>query len=162
MRSDPLHPSSRCAYRYGVGILCVVMLIAMAFGMSAKADEQMPLMGGDADRGRILFFSCKACHDLAPGRGHTTIDQGPNLFGLFGRRVGTDPDYKYYSAALKNADFIWTDHRLEQWLLSPNSLLPGNKMPFSGIMKAQDRLDLIAYLRQFKTDPPPQSLMTIK
>lgn len=29
-------------------------------------------------------------------------------------------------------------------------------------MKAQDRLDLIAYLRQFKADPPPDALMTIK
>ncbi|WP_281300879.1 MULTISPECIES: c-type cytochrome [unclassified Iodidimonas] len=118
--------------------------------------------GGDAERGRILFFSCKACHDLAPADIHMTDDSKPNLFGLFGRRVGFDPNYQHYSATLKDADFIWTEDRLDQWLKSPNSLLPGNKMPFSGIMKDQDRLDLIAYLRQFKADPPPDAVMTIK
>lgn len=98
---------------------------------------------GDAVKGKRLFNRCKACHNLtATGRSR----MGPNLDGLFGRQAGTYEDYKY-SKALAEADFVWTEEKLDAWLVAPRSFLPGNKMAFAGLRKDQDRKDLMAYLR---------------
>lgn len=133
MRSDLPFPSSRCAQRSKRRMLYVLLLFAMAFGVSAAADESISIPGGDAERGRTLFFSCKACHELAPADIRTTDDSKLNLFGLFGRRVGFDPNYNHYSAALKDADFIWTEDRLDQWLKSPILYCRAIKCHFQGL-----------------------------
>jgi cytochrome c len=39
---------------------------------------------------------------------------------------------------------------MSKYLESPLSFMPGTKMAFAGIKDAQDRKDLIAYLRTFK------------
>jgi len=99
---------------------------------------------GNSEEGRRIFNRCKACHNL------TATDRtrlGPNLNSLFGRHAGTAENYKY-SRALLEADFVWTETALDEWLTKPNSFLPGNKMQFAGLRKDQDRKDLIAYLRQ--------------
>ncbi|WP_262691415.1 c-type cytochrome [Kordiimonas aestuarii] len=99
---------------------------------------------GDAEKGKRIFNRCKACHNL------TAADRsrmGPNLDNLFGRQAGSKEDYKY-SKALAEADFVWTEEKLDQWLMSPKTFLPGNKMAFAGLRKEDDRKDLMAYLRK--------------
>ena len=73
---------------------------------------------------------------------------GPNLDNLFGRKAGTSESYTRYSKALQEADFVWTEQLLDEWLQKPNTFLPGNKMQFAGLRKEQDRRDLMAYLRE--------------
>lgn len=99
---------------------------------------------GNADKGRRVFNRCKACHNLTAAN-RTRL--GPNLDALFGRKAGTASNYKY-SRALKDADFVWTEAHLNDWLTKPNTFLPGNKMQFAGVRREQDRKDLIAYLRK--------------
>ncbi|MCJ9430295.1 c-type cytochrome [Kordiimonas marina] len=99
---------------------------------------------GDAKVGERVFNRCKACHNLSGAQRHRI---GPNLNGLFGRKVGTSEGYKY-SKALQDADFVWTEAKLDKWLTKPQAFLPGNKMPFAGLKSAQERKNLIAYLRQ--------------
>ena len=70
---------------------------------------------------------------------------GPNLHGVFGRRIGTKPDYDYSEAAEK-AGFVWDGGRLDGWLADPRGFLPGTKMAFPGIKTEPDRRDVIAYL----------------
>lgn len=57
-----------------------------------------PALAGDPATGEALFSQCKACHSvIAPDgtefqRGGRT---GPNLWGVIGRPVASDPDYSY-------------------------------------------------------------------
>ncbi|SDD57568.1 MULTISPECIES: c-type cytochrome [Kordiimonas] len=104
--------------------------------------------GGDATKGKRLFNRCKACHNL------TASDRaklGPNLDNLFGRTAGTSESFTRYSKALTEAGFVWTEEKLDAWLTSPKTFLPGNKMQFAGLRKEQDRKDLMAYLRDATT-----------
>ncbi|GER07024.1 hypothetical protein GCM10007972_19390 [Iodidimonas muriae] len=139
----------------GLAFLAILLLghmtgpAALAEPEDDAADTSLSAKG-DADRGRRVFFKCKACHSLEKNKASSTINPeiAPNLSSIFGRKAGGLPDFPSYSAALKDADFIWTEKRLDRWMKSPNSMLVGNKMAFSGIRKEQDRYDLLAYLRQ--------------
>jgi cytochrome c len=42
---------------------------------------------------------------------------------------------------------IWNDATLEKWLSDPDLLVPDNNMSFS-VPKAEERRDLIAYLKR--------------
>jgi cytochrome c len=98
---------------------------------------------GDTRTGKSDFVICSACHSLVPGKN----GYGPTLHGLFGRKAGSVPGYNY-SPAMKKSDVVWSDATLFKYLANPKAFIPGDKMPFPGIADAQQRRDLIAYLRQ--------------
>jgi cytochrome c len=100
------------------------------------------LADGDPVKGEKLFARCKVCHTVGKDEPNRT---GPNLYGLFDRKSGEAPGYKY-SKALQEADFQWTEEKVYEWLQNPKTFLPGNKMIFAGIKDSQQRKDLIAYL----------------
>jgi len=110
----------------------------------AAADylQQAPYAGADLENGQRLAQMCKACHTLADGGVHMI---GPNLFGFFGTVAGSAERYAY-SAALQEAEFVWTPRALDAWLARPARFLPGNRMSFPGVSSASDRADVIAYL----------------
>ncbi|WP_084421287.1 c-type cytochrome [Henriciella litoralis] len=101
-----------------------------------------PYNTADYERGRRVFLQCSSCHSIAEG-GPTLI--GPNLHGLFSRKVGSLEGYEY-SKALQEADFEWTPEQLEKWLTRPRDFLPGNKMSFAGVQRPDDRASVIAYV----------------
>lgn len=102
-----------------------------------------PYNTGDLDQGRRVFARCRSCHTIAAD-GPNMV--GPNLYGVFGRVAGTREGFNY-SNPLKAAGFAWDAEKLDQWLSGPRTFLPGNKMSFAGIPDAEDRRDLIAYLK---------------
>lgn len=126
---------------FAVAILCLVPNQASA---TAEESENAFSASGDVAKGKRVFNRCKACHNLTASN-RTRL--GPNLDNLFGKKAGDATDYKY-SRAMKDAEFIWTEAILNEWLTKPGAFLPGNKMQFAGLRKEQDRKDLIAYLRQ--------------
>jgi cytochrome c len=103
---------------------------------------QPPYAAADRENGAGQAQICEACHSLGKG-GVNMI--GPNLYGFFGKRVGTVAGFDY-SNAVANADFVWTPRALDAWLVQPSRFLPGNRMTFAGVGDAGDRADLIAYL----------------
>ncbi len=109
---------------------------------AAEYLEQPLYAGADRENGQRLAQMCKACHTVGDGGVHMI---GPNLFGFFGRPAGSAERYAY-SAALQEADFVWTPRALDAWLLQPARFLPGNRMSFPGVSSASDRADVIAYL----------------
>ncbi|HYT88723.1 MAG TPA: cytochrome c family protein [Gemmataceae bacterium] len=98
---------------------------------------------GDAARGERVYRSCVACHSLEPNRNMT----GPSLAEVWNRKAGGLPSFPRYSAALKSAGLIWNDATLDEWLKDPQHFIPGNTMTFPGIRNAQQRADLLAFLK---------------
>ena len=98
---------------------------------------------GDPAKGEKIFAKCKACHTTEPGKNKI----GPSLAGLFGRKAGTAEGYSY-SDAMKNSGIVWGEDTLFKYLENPRGVVPGTKMVFPGVKDAQDRTDLIAYLKQ--------------
>ena len=97
---------------------------------------------GNLDRGRKLYLQCRACHSLKQNESHKV---GPNLFGIFNQRAGTQEDFTY-SPSLVSSNLVWDQDNLDRWLAAPYELVPGNKMVFSGMRQEKDREDLLAYL----------------
>jgi cytochrome c len=96
---------------------------------------------GDAARGEARFQDCAACHKLEAGANNV----GPSLHGVFTRKAGELPDFRY-SPALKRSGIVWTPETLDAFLTNPQALVPGNRMPYAGMADAGNRADLIAYL----------------
>ena len=96
---------------------------------------------GDAIRGRALFGKrCTGCHSIEASR------EGPLLRGVYGRKAGAIHDFAY-SSALQRSGLTWTDVSLNRWLRDSDEMVEQSAMGFS-VPKAQDRADLIAFLKQ--------------
>ena len=104
----------------------------------------------DLENGRLHFNLCRACHTITQGGPNMT---GPNLYGVFGRKVASKADYGY-SAALSAKSWTWDVDHLDKWLASPRTDVPGTKMMFYGIPDNDDRRDLIAYLKVASSGGP--------
>lgn len=110
-----------------------------------------PWNEADLDNGRRVFARCRSCHTITEGGPNMT---GPNLFGVFGRQAGGQPGYNY-STAVKEAGFVWDGEHLDHWLENPRTFLRGTKMTFAGIPDAEDRRDVIAFLKVETGYAPP-------
>jgi cytochrome c len=97
---------------------------------------------GDAAKGKTIFVQCQACHSIEEGKNMI----GPSLAGVVGRHSGIIPGFAY-SAANKNSGIVWTPEKLFQYLQAPQRVIPGTKMTFAGLPQAQDRADVIAFLK---------------
>src|SRR4051812_36876271 len=110
------------------------------FAAAALAGFFFSSSGHAAARGEAAFAVCAPCH---AGDHNAT---GPALGGLIGRPAGSAPGFRY-SRAMKGAAFTWSEEKLDAFIADPQSAVPGNLMPFSGIDDARQRADLIAYIR---------------
>ena len=110
-----------------------------------------PYNTGDVVNGKAKFTQCAACHTTVQGGPNMT---GPNLYGVFGRKAGTQPGFAYSDAA-KQAAITWDAAHIDTWITDPRGMLPGTKMSFVGLKDPKDRTDLIAYLK-VATSPAPQ------
>ena len=109
-------------------------------GKSAGDSEAALTGDGDAVRGKAVFEKrCTGCHTLEADR------EGPRLAGVYGRRAGSVAGFAY-SPGLKNLGITWTDATLERWLSDPDLVVKDNNMSI-GVPKAEERRDLIAYLK---------------
>ena len=117
---------------------------APAAAATAPADFKALLAVADPAKGKVLFLQCRACHSLEAGGANKV---GPNLHGVFGRKAGLAPGFSY-SEVFTQASIVWSAETLEPWLARPSDFLPGNRMVFVGIRKAEDRANLIAFLKR--------------
>ena len=112
-------------------------LAIVALASTTTASGPLP---GDPLRGEEIYGRCGACHALETNR------TGPRHCGLIGRRAGTEPGFTY-SEAMKRSGIVWDERTLDRFLANPMVTVPGTAMTYAGIDDAQERADLIAYLR---------------
>ena len=104
-----------------------------------------PVMAGDAAKGEAEFKKCKACHAIVATDGTEIVKggkTGPNLFGVIGRTVGTEPDFAAYGDALKMigaAGRVWDEAALTTFVADP-----------------------AAWVKEASGDPAAKSKMTFK
>lgn len=93
---------------------------------------------------RQFMRKCSICHSLDNGPSRKA---GPTLHGVFGRKAGVVPGYRY-SPTLDGSDIVWDDTTIDALFdEGPDHYIPGSKMPMQVIAAPQDRADLIAFLR---------------
>lgn len=103
------------------------------------------LAAGDAAAGEKVFAKCTACHSIAQG-GPAGI--GPNLYAVIGTGIGKHAAGFAYSAALSGHGGNWDYESLDAWLKSPRAFADGTKMSFAGLGSAEDRANVILYMRE--------------
>jgi cytochrome c len=73
--------------------------------------------------------------------------QGPNLFGVVGRKAGEVAGFKYSPAfAAGSGAIVWDESTLDRWLADPQSVIPGAVMPYKQADPDKRRL-VIEYLK---------------
>jgi len=99
-------------------------------------------MSGDTARGQTVFKKCTQCHSPVEGKNGT----GPSLYGIIGRPAGSIPNFRY-SEANRTSGITWTEQEMFVYLENPKKRIPKTIMAFAGLPKAQDRADVIAFLK---------------
>lgn len=140
----------------GLSALAVACLASAGPALAQQAQGQSPAPAapppvrewrtpppGDVARGAVLYQQqCVACHAIDAHR------TGPAHRGVMGRRVGSQPGYRY-SAEVAQSRFRWTPQTLNLWLEDPEALVPGQRMGYQ-VEDLQERADLIAFLASLK------------
>jgi cytochrome c len=112
-------------------------------GMSSSPWAQTPDKTPGSPDGTALFNQqCSACHSTKAG---DPPGPGPNLAGVYGRKPGVAPDFKY-SEGYAKANFVWDDQHLDAYLTDPQAVIPGSIMPYKQ-GEPQVRQAIVAYLK---------------
>ena len=133
-----------------------ILVTAAAFGLAVMlagpvTAQTIPLgikgaggaaVSGDTARGQTVFKKCVQCHSPVKGKN----GPGPSLHGIVGRPAGSVANFRY-SEANKKSGITWTEQEMFVYLENPKKRIPKTIMAFAGLPKAQDRADLIAYLK---------------
>ena len=127
----------------------------------AAVKEEQPAAGGQAldsllasasaERGAQIAKQCQICHNVEEGKGPKI---GPDLYGVVGRPVASQPGFSY-TAALKAKGGKWTFAELNKWITNPRVDVPGTSMTFAGLSRDKQRADVIAYLVTLSKNPVP-------
>lgn len=122
----------------------------------AAASLAAPALAGDPAAGEAAFRSCKTCHSIIAPDG-TEIQKGgrngPNLYGIIGRPVASDPDFAYGDGimALGASGAVWDAASIAAYVADPSAYLQAalgdagakSKMSFKLASGAED---VAAYL----------------
>jgi cytochrome c len=116
----------------------VLLLLAASFGLVGVAQAD------DLELAQKLATNhCAVCHTFDKGG---PPGQGPNLFGLIGRKAASESNFTYsdgYSKAMSGK--VWDEQLLDAWLTDVQAVAPGSAMVYSQDDPAK-RQKIITYI----------------
>lgn len=118
-------------------------LAALVLGLAS------PALADDVADGQVVFKQmCSACHTAVAG-GKNGV--GPNLAGVVGRKIGSQPGFKYSKPLTADAaaGTKWTKESISTFLTAPQKVKPGTSMMIS-VKDDAKRAKLVAYLNSLK------------
>ena len=126
-------------------VLLTSALSAMAFMLASPSALPQVSQGTEDTSGQQAFNNaCRTCHMVKEGDNRL----GPNLHKVVGRKAGSLPDYAF-SSAMKEADFVWDEEKLDRFIANPDEVVPGNSMkPYGGLASSDERKKIIGFLAQ--------------
>lgn len=75
----------------------------------------------------------------------------PKSVGVVGEHSGSQPDFRErYSKLIKQMRILWDEDTLDLYLRSPGRLVPGNRMPITGIRDHETRREIVDWLKRNK------------
>jgi cytochrome c len=153
---DPLnnlnHVSGPLAKVTATTFVVAALVLTLAPAATAQIGQAAEPLG-DAGQGAALWDSeCAACHEMGPGAEHSI---GPHLTRLFGRRAGSIDGFEYSPSIQRmgNDGLRWEFRTLDAYIANPYTLVSGTRMGYPGLPDAQERADLIAFIREFSDRP---------
>jgi len=111
----------------------------MIAGLLATSAQAQDVAAGE----RLFKRYCGICHIAE--KDSTRRLQGPNLFGLIGRKAGTIEGFRYTDAN-KNSGIVWSAETLDPYLADPREVIKGTTMAFVGVKKPDERKAIIEFL----------------
>ena len=102
-----------------------------------------PAAAADVQHGRQLFAACAFCHTEKPNA------VGPSLKGVVGRKSAALSDF-LYSRSMRQANLVWNEDNLREYIADPQAKIKGNRMQYDGLRGATDVDDVVAYLKTLK------------
>jgi cytochrome c len=125
-------------------------------GEEAAAPPSFAVLLASADpaAGQRSAAVCGACHSFEQG-GPNKV--GPGLYGIVGHPIASHEGFTYSAALTAKREEVgdWTYDALDGFLENPQGWAPGTLMGYAGIKDAQQRANVIAYLRSISPDAPP-------
>ena len=124
----------------------------------AQIDPIGPLLAAaNVEAGAALSRQCASCHTFNQG-GRNGV--GPNLYGVVGGPRAHAQGFNY-SNPMKEAaqrpgdEGKWNYEALNRYIANPQAEVRGTRMAFAGLRRAEERANLIAWLRTQSANPPP-------
>jgi cytochrome c len=137
------------------GYTLPVVAAAVTTGPAAAAFDfkavQPLLAKASVENGQAAFKKCTTCH--TPDKGGKN-GQGPNLWGIIGKKPGSHDGFNF-SEPVKAKAGAWSFDSLAAYIQDPKAAIPGNKMAFAGIKDNAELADVLAYLRTLSDSPAP-------
>lgn len=105
----------------------------------------------DIEKGEQLYRQCQGCHSIGPDAPNGF---GPQLNGVFERDAGSVTGYDYSPAFEKTVGqgLRWNNTSMDEFLEAPMDSIRGTRMAFPGVKNADDRKELIEYLKRIGLD----------
>ena len=128
-----------------IGAVCAAHLTPSTY---FSASETLSPSDADVAAGQLVFNNaCRTCHT----RGKAITGWALTCTRLLAEKAGSLPNYGY-SSAMKSADFVWDEAKLNRFIANPDEIVPGNNMkPYGGLASADDRAKILAFLRSLTT-----------
>jgi cytochrome c2 len=96
------------------------------------------------------FQACASCHSIDAAGSRI---EGPNLKGVVGRKVASQPGFKYSEAMQKFAEThqVWTEALLDDFIKNAEEMVPGTSMNNAPtIRNAKTRNTIVEFLKAQK------------
>lgn len=115
-----------------------LLVAALALGATSAFAQSV-------DAGKRAFDECAACHSTVKG----VNGVGPSLAGIVGSKAGEGDGFRY-SGPMKRSGIVWTADSLGRYIANPQAVVPGTRMPYSGMQDPEMRASLVKYLETLK------------